>query len=208
MPPERPTMPETSGSLPDADGYDYVIRAIQHLDMAHGIHFFIGSRDFDVLYRWWEKRIPLSIIRSAIDRVVERRRRRGKPIATFGHFSYEVRKSYQAFLNLRIGEAALLPLRPPADARSEFLAHLPEALEGLREEFARLQRERLSGKAADPESMFAALLRQFQGDEELRRKSEFFLNQLAPEWRKPEMERRFRMNFLIHRFHIPIEDIL
>ncbi len=61
---------------PEAAGedFDYIIRIIQFLDLHHGIRFFISSKDFDILYRWWEKRIPAAVIRESLDRVVERSR--------------------------------------------------------------------------------------------------------------------------------------
>ncbi len=90
--------------------YDYIIRLIQYLDRRHGIRFFITSRDFDVLYRWWEKRIPEGLVRECLDRVVERGRRSSRPLSRFAQFSNEVRRGYDSFLALRVGSARAEPV--------------------------------------------------------------------------------------------------
>ena len=64
------------------DDYDYIIKVIQYLDRQFAIRFFISSKDFDVLYRWWEKRIPFAVVSEALRRVVERRSAEKKT----GHF--------------------------------------------------------------------------------------------------------------------------
>ncbi|MCU0235666.1 MAG: hypothetical protein MUC72_01105 [Acidobacteria bacterium] len=185
--------------------YDYIIRMIQYLDRRHGIRFFIGSRDFDVLYRWWEKGIPDAVIRDALDRVVERNRRRGKPLRRFSAFSYEVRKSHRSFLALDVGRA-----RPePADAHAgleAFLENLPPALEFLRddlsERFQRLKR----GEEAASGPLEEKLLARFSADGELNAKSAWFLKNLAPPLRRPEIERRYRLNYLWGKYGIPSLD--
>jgi len=191
----------------DAAGgdYDYIIRVIAYLDRRHGIHFFIDSRDFDVLYRWWEKGIPDAVIRDSLDRVVERNRRRQKPLARFSAFSYEVRKNYQSFLSLDIGGE-----RPePADAYAglgDFLAKLPAALEFLRADFVDCFQRLRQKEAPFPGPLEEKLLARFQDDGELNAKTDWFLKNLAPALRRPEIERRYRLNYLMGKFGIPSLD--
>jgi hypothetical protein len=142
------------------------------------------------------------VIREGIDRVVERNRRRAKPLERFSSFSYEVRKNHQSFLTLDVGRQ-----RPePADAHAgaaEFLANLPPALEPLREDLGeRCQRLR-QGEAPASGALEEKLLACFQEDGELNAKTAWFLKNLAPPLRRPEIERRYRLNYLCGRFAIP-----
>lgn len=181
---------------------DYIIRVIQYLDQRHGIRFFINSRDFDVLYRWWEKRVPEAVIRECIDRVVQRRRRLRRPLDRFSAFSNEVRRSYQAYLSLDVGRQ-----RPePADEHEgirDFLAHFPRDLEPLKGEFADLCGRLLRGEAADAEPLREKLLAHFRDDGEMRAKAAWFMKNLAPSLRRPEIERRYCLNYLWGKFGIP-----
>jgi len=70
-PGENPPVPPS-----DLSDYDYIIRVIQFLDERYGIRFFISTRDFDVLYHWWEKRIPIEIVEQSLAAVVDRFRKR------------------------------------------------------------------------------------------------------------------------------------
>ena len=182
--------------------YDYIIRVIQYLDRRHGIRFFILSQDFDVLYRWWEKRIPEAVIRESLDRVVERGRRGRRLPDHFSVFSHEVRKNYQAYLSLGVGRQSPEPTDPHAEAR-EFLRRLPPALEFMEEDFASFFQKRLQGEATDPLPLQERLLARFQDDGELNAKTAWFLKNLAAPLRRPEIERRYRLNFLLSRFAIP-----
>jgi hypothetical protein len=187
------------------EDYDYIIRIIQFLDRQFAIRFFITSKDFDVLYRWWEKRIPFSVVSEALRRVVERRLSRNKPVASFSVFSRDVRLDYQSFLSLNVG-------RERTDTREEhgeiktFLSRFPEALNFLKADFVRLGAEHIQngavlGGQTDP--VYEKLLRHFQNDSELNAKCEWFLNHLAPDLRRPEIEKKYRLNYLLHKFAIP-----
>jgi hypothetical protein len=188
----------------DAD-YDYIIRIIQYLDMRHNIRFFITSKDFDVLYRWWEKDIPEMVLHESLDRVVERGRRRRKPPERFSAFSYEVRKNYQSFLQLGIGGRRREDADPHA-AFAEFLAHLPAQLEFVRNDLAVLFAMRRLGEAPDPGLLEEKLLTRFRDDDELNAKAAWFLNNLAATLRRPDIERRYRLNYLWGKFGIPSLD--
>ena len=182
--------------------YDYIIRLIQYLDRRHGIRFFITSRDFDVLYRWWEKRIPEGLVRECLDRVVERSRRSSRPLSRFAQFSNEVRRGYDSFLALRVGSARAEPVDENA-ATQAFLDALPPELECLRGDFAALFQNLRQGKAGAAETLEEKLLELFAADDELNAKTAWFLSNLAPPLRRPEIARRYRLNYLLGKFNVP-----
>jgi hypothetical protein len=205
------------------DDYDYIIKVIQYLDRQFGIRFFINSKDFDVLYRWWEKRIPYAVVSESLRQVVERRLLKNKPITSFSVFSREVRLNYQSFLNLDVG-------RERSDRQEEhaeikfFLKQFPEALDFLKSDFARLGAEYIQNSAAlrgqtdqfrqdrrkigaaDAGPVYEKLLLHFQNDAELNAKCKWFLKNLAPDLRRPEIEKKYRLNYLLHKFAIPSFD--
>jgi len=187
---------------PVGEDFDYIIRIIQYLDQRYNIRFFISSRDFDVLYRWWEKRIPAAVIRESLDRVVERSRSRQKPLAHFAVYSNEVRKNYQSFLDLNIGRER----SEPADEHDEirkFLAQFPPALEFMRSDFETLFSRLLQGGDTDARPLQEKLLAHFMNDNELNAKGAWFLQNLSPHLRRPEIERKYRLNYLAGKFAIP-----
>ena len=188
-----------------ADDYDYIIRIIQYLDQRHGIHFFISSRDFDILYRWWEKRIPEPVIREALDRVVERSRLREKPLERFSVFSNEVRRAHLSLLTLDIGRQR----SETADEYFEiknFLAQFPAPLEFMKADFADFFEKVMRGEAPDAVPLQERLLAGFRDDVELNAKTAWFLKNISPAMRKPEIERKYRLNYLAGRFAIPVLD--
>ena len=187
------------------DDYDYIIKVIQYLDRQFAIHFFITSKDFDVLYRWWEKRIPFAVVSESLRQVVERRLLKKKPIISFSVFSHEVRLNYQSFLSLNVGRERN-ELQDEHAEISIFLKQFPEALDFLKNDFARLGAERMQNGAADAGPVYEKLLRHFQNDIELNAKSAWFLKNLAPDLRRPEIEKKYRLNYLLHKFAIPSFD--
>jgi hypothetical protein len=197
-------MPFEPSTGPAGD-YDYVIRIIQYLDLHFGIRFFISSRDFDVLYRWWEKRIPQAVIRDSLARVVARRRAHDKKIASFSVFSNEVRRNYQSFLALDIGRERSGPENEYAEI-DHFLAAFPAALGFAKDDFAVLFAGRRRKEETDPGPLEEKLLAHFQGDSELNARTAWFLGNLSPQLRRPEIERRYRLNYLYGKFAVPAFD--
>ena len=188
--------------MADNADYDYIIRIIQYLDRQFAIRFFISSKDFDVLYRWWEKRIPYAVVSQSLQRVVERRRSKGKAVRSFSVFSRDMRLDYQSFLNLNVGRSR----DETRDAHSEirsFLNQLPEALGFLKEDLSRVGAEYLQKGATDSITVHEKLLEHFKDDPELNAKCAWFLKNLAPELRRPEIEKKYRLNYLLHKFAIP-----
>jgi hypothetical protein len=187
------------------DDYDYIIRIIQFLDRQFAIRFFVSSKDFDVLYRWWEKRIPFTVVSAALSRVVERRLLRNKPVASFSVFSRDVRLDYQSFLSLNIGRERTEKQGERNEIKT-FLNNFPEALDFLKADFALLDAERLQNNTVDPGPVHEKLLRHFRDDVELNAKCAWFLKNLALDLRRPEIEKKYRLNYLLHKFSIPSFD--
>lgn len=189
---------------------EYIIKVIQHLHFHYNIIFFITTSDFDILYHWWEKRIPFPIIKDSIGRVIDRWALKNKKIESFSNFSYEVRKSFQSFLQLNVGGGGLEPngdagetAAPPIDPVEKFLNDLPEALISLKTDFEMLRDGRDNNESVDMGPVMEKLVKLFETDNDLNIKCNVFLRNLAPELRKPAIEMKYRMNYLINKFRIP-----
>jgi hypothetical protein len=106
--------------------YDYIIRIIQYLDYHFGIYFIITTRDFDILFRWWEKQIPLEVITDSIRNVVLRWQVKKKSINGFSNFSYEVKKNFRLFMELNVGDSQRTEKNELYDIQ-QFLKTFPRA---------------------------------------------------------------------------------
>jgi hypothetical protein len=195
-------------------GKDYVITIIQYLDFTHKISFFITTKDFDCLYNWYQKRIPLKVIKEAISLVVQRWQLKNQTIKGFSSFKYQVRKSFESFMQLNTGSQSS-PDSADSDNNDkeldeiqQFMTRFPEPLVPLKEEFSRLYDLLKKGEPVEYEDLYKELTALFSGDEELNLKTTAFLENLAPQMRKPEIAQRYRLNYLLHKFHIPDFEIL
>lgn len=191
---------------------DYVIGIIQHLHITHDSVFFITTKDFDVLYNWWEKRIPRRLVEESIAAVVERWNKKNKKIYSFANFGYEVKKNLKAFLQLSVGAGSSSDSTKPQETGTDeneladienFLTRYPKELEKLKGDFDALYQKLKNKEDADPEAVHLKLLELFHNDEELDIKTTIFLRNLAPELRKPEIQQRYRLNYLKNKFNIP-----
>lgn len=194
------------------DGYDYVTRVILYLDYTFGIRFFITPKDFDVLYRWFEKRIPLSIVNESIANVVGRWKEKNKTVNGFSNFYYEVKKNFDAFLQLNVGAHVGEPQtdRSAVDEYAgveRFFEDYPARLVSLRADFEELFRKVKNKEGIDPAPVYQKLVELFKEDDELSIKVAVFTRSLAPELRRPEIENRYRLNYLLNKFRIPDFDL-
>lgn len=187
--------------------YDYIIRVIQYLEYKHGIALFITTRDFDVLYRWWEKRIPLEIIKESISIVARRRAEKKKKIASISSFYFEVKKNFKAFLELQVGDGDRQEKINRYEDIENFLKDFPEKLLELKSEFETIFLQLKAGNNYDLAPVYEKLLDLFVNDEELNLKVEIFINQLAPRLRNPEIKKKYRLNYLLNKFNIPDFDL-
>jgi len=190
---------------------DFVIEIIQYLQNKYEIIFFITPKDFDVLYRWWEKRIPLRIVKESITNVVERWKEKGKIITGFANFRYEVKKVFQAFIQLSVGseksekETQTLEEKDPFAEINHFFNNYPLQLNPLKEKFHDIYQKIKENKSVDVELTYIheTLANLFKDDKELNLKVRIFLDNLSPVLRKPEIEQRYRLNYLINKFKVP-----
>lgn len=188
------------------EDYDFIIRIIQFLDYRWGIRFFISTRDFDILYRWWERKIPMGVIKDAISAVVADWRKKGKRISGFSNFSYRVKRKHQAFMQLHVGEDR--PEEADDYHRIEhFFNHYPPALVTLRRDFEEVYRGLRKGEDIDLAPVYRKMVALYQSDRELNLKTEFFMKGIARNLRTPEMAFTYRLNYLIHKFNIPDFDL-
>ncbi len=210
-------MMDKSAANTGNDGCDFIIKVIQYLENSFKIHFFITPKDFDVLYRWYEKRIPPRVIEESIAAVVERWSQKNKKISSFSNFYYEVKKNFETFLQLHIGaESKTIPADSLARdsengnaygfeyaAWENFLENFPSDLVALKEDFERIFQQVKNKEKVESAPVYEKLVDLFKEDETLKLKVAVFNWNLAPELRKPEIENRYRLNYLRSKYNIP-----
>ncbi len=205
---------ENNSQSYDNAGRDFVIKVIQYLENTFGIIFFITSKDFDVLYRWYEKRIPIHIVKESISNVVERWTQKNKKIYIFSNFYYEVKKNLKAFLQLSVGreaEGEVPEPEIPANFYAEienFFKNYPDDLVTLKGEFEGIFQQVKNKENVELEPVYGRLVDLFKEDEVLNLKVVVFSRSLAPELRKPEIENRYRLNYLLNKYNIPDFEIM
>jgi len=189
------------------DDKDFILKIIQYLQNTYGIIFFITTKDFDTLYNWWEKRIPLLLIKDSIAVVVNRWREKNREIYSFSNFKYEVRKNFKSFLQLNVGSTNEEQKdTSPEEEYGEinrFLHRFPPPLTDLKEDFEHIYTQIKNNETPDLSDIKNKLVKLFENDQELNIKTGIFLRNLVPELRKPEIEARYRQNYLINKFNIP-----
>ena len=199
--------PNILNSKPKISDYDFIIKIIQFLELKFGISFFITTMDFDTLYKWWEKRIPFKIIEESISNVINRWNLKKRKIYSFSNFSYEVRKNYKGFLELNVSVGKREEEKEEYDKIEKFFNNYPEELKELKKEFEDIHKMYKNKENIDINNIKEKLLSLFKENNELNLKTQIFLRSLAPALRKPEIEKRYRINYLLNKFKIPDFDI-
>lgn len=182
---------------------DYIFKVIEYLLNRHNINFFITSKDFDILYSWWEKRIPQDLIKKSIDKVCKRRESRGKQIDSFMNFSYEVRKNLAGKLDLNINAGWGDHISTPDEKFQNFFENFPKELKDLEDEFRILKDASEDIRAGILKNIYDRLISKYKDDDEMNIKTEIFMGNLPPPMKKPEIILKFRINYLNRRFNIP-----
>ncbi len=190
-----------------AADHTYILNIIQFLEEKWGIFLFVSARDFDVLYRWWEKQIPLKVVYEAINRVVTRWNYRVKDLKSVANFSYEVKKMFQNYLELNVELVDCEERRSQFAELDDYLEKYPDKLQPLLGLYQEIVVQIKAGKEIDLSGWQKRLLEQFVDDEELDLKVRLFLRNLAPELRNEAIARQYRLNYLANRFRIPDLDI-
>ena len=186
-----------------ADDQDYIFEVIDYLLNKHNINFFISSKDFDVLYGWWEKRLPQDLIKKSIDKVCKRRESRGKQIDSFMNFSYEVRKNLSYKLDLNINTAWVDKTSGPDNKHKRFFENFPEGIKEMEDEFRMLKDASEENSAGMLKKIYDRLISKYKDDDEMNIKTEIFMGNLPAPMRKPEIVLKFKINYLNRRFNIP-----
>jgi len=182
---------------------DFIFSLIDYLFFQHGISFFITSKDFDTLYNWWEKKIPEEIIRRSIDNVIKRRKLRNKPVDSFMNFSYEVRKNLAAKFELNINSAPRKVQNDPDNIEKRFFKSLHPGIEFLEGAFREVLEAPDSEKKGLLLAIYDKLITKYEKDEEMIIRTEIFMSNLPESMKKPEIVKKFRINYLNRRFRIP-----
>lgn len=199
--------PNTLNSKPKITDYDFIIKIIQFLESKFGISFFITTMDFDILYSWWEKRLPFKIIEESISNVTNRWNLKKRKIYSFSNFSYEVRKNYKGFLELNVSIGKREEEKEEYDKIEKFFNNYPQELKELKKEFKNIHKKFKNKENIDIDNVKEKLLNLFKHNNELDLRTQIFLKNLSPELRKPEIEKRYRINYLLNKFKIPDFDI-
>ena len=177
----------------------YIVSVIHMLQQEFGLYSLVTPGDFDVLYRWWEKGVPLKILRDCTTEVVHKRQKQGKEKPGIRNLVHGVRKAHARSMEQSIGKQG--QMAPPislVDRQRDFFARPPEEIADL---VSSLAAGSLEKEGVD--AFYTALLKRFEGDEELQRRCEIFSAHLAPALRSEALLNRYRINLLIGRFAIP-----
>ncbi len=185
------------------DDQDYIFRIIDYLFEKYGISFFITSKDFDVLYNWWEKKIPEGLIRNSIDSVYKKRIAKGRKIDSFMNFSYEVKKNLVAKFDVNVNYESSGIENRNKDKSKMFYENFPVGLKKLENKFKLLRDAPEPKRAILLEDIYEKLIIMYLNDEEMNIKTEIFMSNLPDAMKKPEILKKFRINFLCRRFNIP-----
>jgi hypothetical protein len=152
----------------------YIVSVIELLQREFNLYFVVSPRDFDILYRWFEKRIPLDLIRGCVTDVQERRARQGKTLDRVGDLAYAVRKAFGQHQDRSVGaHGTFVPALDVGAQRAAFFDHPPPDIETLVSRFS----EGLMPQPPLREAVLEfhrELLLQFEHDEELERRSTLF----------------------------------
>jgi hypothetical protein len=189
-------------SRKDSD-YDYIIRIIQHLQNHLNIRFFITVKDFDALYNWWEKNIPLQVVFQSMANVIERWQLKNKPIKSFQNFSYEIRKNLQSYLSLHVGCHSDVYVTSDVNTVEQFMNCFPDELVLFKNDFQSVFQQYQQKKEIECSQLYTRLIENFKTDQEIILRVKIFLKNLSPELHKPQLIDKFILNYVKNKFRIP-----
>lgn len=187
------------------EAHDYVLGLIEAASQNFGLRFFITSRDFDRLFRWWEKGIPEKLVLEALGRVAARKRKKNESLKSFFSCDNEVKKLFAAYREAGVGQVSRP--QPEADTRhdesGEFFKRPAPELAPFMGKFRRLADAAPDCRSALSRELQEEILRAYENDLELQVQTEMFLRQLAPELRRPDLIRCFQIRFLHKKLGLP-----
>ena len=186
-----------------------IMAILAHLREHHKLSWIISPKDFDLLRTWSGQGIPLTRLLDALDQVVARRLKAGKPVTALSTFAYQVEKCRKSLVDERSGshegESAAGPSTPPGPSSDpkHFLEDLPAELEPLR---TVLTASLLSPtpSEADREALGKALLEHFGSLPWVEARTASFLRALPAGFAPQTWSDRYRITLLLPPFHIPV----
>ncbi len=188
-----------------SEAHDYVLGLIEAASQNFGLRFFITSRDFDRLFRWWEKGIPEKLVLEAIGRVAARKRKKNESLKSFFSCDNEVKKLFAALREAGVGQVS--SPQPQAgmlrDEIGEFFKRPSPELSPFMEKFRLLADAAPDCRSALSRELQEEILRAYENDLELQVQTEMFLRQLAPELQRPDLIRCFKIRFLHKKLGLP-----
>lgn len=195
--------------MEEKEDYNYIIKIIQYLEERYKISFFICSADFDVLYGWWIKKIPFNIIFESIDNVVLRWEKKNKKIDGFKNFSYEVRKNFNGFMELKVSEPENKANDLKDDSKDKielFINSLPPHLIPLKDCLIELEKEKDNFRKREIlKDISLKLLEIYKDDSDLNLKTKKFLMNLNPKLRTEDMANKYKSNYIFSKHKFPEE---
>jgi len=178
--------------------YDYLISIINYLNINYHLNLRVGSKDFDTMYRWWEKNIPIEIVKKSIDILINKNKKNIKSIFSL---NYRVRKEFENFLTFKLGEAKENESQDKKTSKTEeFINNLPEELVELKQSFIEYYETEDNEIKKEIENK---LLDKFSEDNELKLNTEIFLSRISKSLINEELVNRYKINFLINKLGIP-----
>lgn len=195
--------------LNKSSDYEYIIEVIDIFRSDYNLNFFISPADFDILYRWWEKGVNLSIIRHSIENVVRRWRKRNRRINSVTNFSYEVRKNLKISRELNVN---VNPEETKTESVEEniknFLSDFPVNLEELKGDLREFISNRKRRNKTQLSKIYGRLIKLHCDDEELKIKKELFFRNISSSLKTVDLEKKYILNFLKRRYRFPDLDQL
>ena len=194
---------------PTPDPQTTVMAILAHLREHHKLTWIISPKDFDLLRTWSVQEIPLPRLLDALDRVVARRLKAGKPVTALSTFAYQVEKCRKSLVDERSGthdgdsETGPSPHPGPSSDPNHFLENLPAELEPLRPVLTATLLSP-SPSEADREALGKALLEHFGTLPWVEARTASFLRSLPAGFAPQTWSDRYRINLLLQHFHIPV----
>ncbi len=178
--------------------YDYLINIMNYVNLYHGLNLKVSNKDFDTMYRWWEKRIPLKVVKKAIDIAIESKKNK---IKSFTGFNYRVRKEFELFLTFSLGDRKEEQTKANTESKiKQFLDNIPDIIRDLKPLFIQYYKDFNKEIKIKIEN---TLIERFENDNELNIKTKLFSNNLSKSIINDDLIKRFRVNYLINKLSIP-----
>ncbi len=188
--------------------YEFIVKIIDYFESKCNISFFITSKDFDVLYKWWEKKIPLKTIEKSIIEVCRRWNLKKKQIYSFSNFEYEVKKNHKKNMELNVNVHEDIEIRSVSERVDDFFRDFPKDLMPIKKIFENEVSKIKRGSGGDLNSVYSEMVLLFKNDNELKLRKKIFLKNLMPGLVNPELEKKFEINYLKKRYRIPDFELL